>query len=176
MEFQSTLPQGERRCPGFESPHAHRISIHAPARGATDNTENCVVLLLISIHAPARGATIAKAVADYYGYISIHAPARGATPDGKRFSGRARYFNPRSRKGSDPKSPTYGAMCLDFNPRSRKGSDLAKSESGSQIWISIHAPARGATGEYLEIYAAVDMISIHAPARGATLQVRDLKS
>ena len=33
--------------------------------------------------------------------------------------------------------------------------------------ISIHAPARGATQTYVEIYNLID-ISIHAPARGAT--------
>ena len=34
-----------------------RISIHAPTRGATANSENNFLTLLISIHAPTRGAT-----------------------------------------------------------------------------------------------------------------------
>ncbi len=34
-EFQSTLPQGERRHPQFGQAGALSISIHAPARGAT---------------------------------------------------------------------------------------------------------------------------------------------
>ena len=55
------------------------ISIHAPARGATekeraDQTEN-----LISIHAPARGATKHLQNESPHTIISIHAPARGAT-------------------------------------------------------------------------------------------------
>ena len=57
----------------------------------------------ISIHAPARGATevvkSAKLVCD----ISIHAPARGATCTEGRRVVYAQDFNPRSREGSDRK-------------------------------------------------------------------------
>ena len=35
MQFQSTLPQGERRGSGRQKGRADKISIHAPARGAT---------------------------------------------------------------------------------------------------------------------------------------------
>ncbi len=55
-EFQSTLPHGERRF-----------------------MLNGVNEFLISIHAPARGATECKTLGDYDKIISIHAPARGAT-------------------------------------------------------------------------------------------------
>ena len=55
------------------------ISIHAPARGATQNL--CLLVLAdgISIHAPARGATDGLAYVQNAASISIHAPARGAT-------------------------------------------------------------------------------------------------
>ena len=36
------------------------VSIHAPARGATETAENCVVARKVSIHAPARGATVCQ--------------------------------------------------------------------------------------------------------------------
>ena len=36
LAFQSTLPQGERRGDKYRPSQAQRISIHAPARGATD--------------------------------------------------------------------------------------------------------------------------------------------
>ena len=56
----------------------------------------------------------------------------------------------------------------DFNPRSRKGSDYSRRYlPADDIPISIHAPARGATGRLRGRYFA-DKISIHAPARGAT--------
>ena len=64
---------------------------------------------------------------------------------------------------------------MDFNPRTREGCDLnlCLFEFG-QFFISIHAPARGATGpqDGFDLYAA---ISIHAPARGAT-SACDLRS
>ena len=77
--FQSTLPRRERhRC----AVHLHqyfRISIHAPAEGATDRPCRKAVHRKISIHAPAEGATSTR------GWQS-----RGRT-----------HFNPRSRGGSD---------------------------------------------------------------------------
>ena len=56
-------------------------------------------------------------------------------------------FNPRSREGSDePRTPLSESYLLDFNPRSREGSDLPNVIKGKLIiYISIHAPAKGAT-------------------------------
>ncbi len=58
---------------------ADEVSIHAPARGATDGLHGCAERLQVSIHAPARGATFLPL--DHHGLVrvSIHAPARGAT-------------------------------------------------------------------------------------------------
>ena len=60
-----------------------RISIHAPARGATSMAIDFSPKQKISIHAPARGATspILQFVREIK--ISIHAPARGATSTGE---------------------------------------------------------------------------------------------
>ena len=55
----------------------------------------------ISIHAPARGATDSPKLSDREYDISIHAPARGATLTNLFASFLAIYFNPRSREGSD---------------------------------------------------------------------------
>ncbi len=100
--FQSTLPRGERlKYPPQRVP-THRISIHAPARGATrrsiggraageyfnprsregsDETYKTRTQTgTISIHAPARGATVPLLALRDDRTISIHAPARGATP------------------------------------------------------------------------------------------------
>ena len=121
-EFQSTLPQGERPTVSFRVQQAYyfnprsrkgsdveypkqimnkKISIHAPARGATriifhlcsrninfnprsrkGSDHNYMELLArnyISIHAPARGATATFPINKAAPFISIHAPARGAT-------------------------------------------------------------------------------------------------
>ena len=55
------------------------VSIHAPAWGATGGRPDHAVQLAVSIHAPAWGATAAQAPACVLIAVSIHAPAWGAT-------------------------------------------------------------------------------------------------
>ncbi len=55
------------------------ISIHAPAKGATDFHKTTVPIQSISIHAPAKGATLPFRRFRPLFSISIHAPAKGAT-------------------------------------------------------------------------------------------------
>ena len=166
-KFQSTLPRGERLsrsrtghniCTDF-NPRSRegsdfllsvlivqfRISIHAPARGATHRIQLVIRISIISIHAPARGATRVRLVCCRRLAISIHAPARGATAPAQ----------------------TVKSYTVDFNPRSREGSDHTSHNGGIFVIISIHAPARGATfGVFIRFFFI--QISIHAPARGAT--------
>ena len=56
------------------------------------------------------------------------------------------YFNPRSREGSDAQFLSNVVATLHFNPRSREGSDEKEGASFIKNVISIHAPAKGATG------------------------------
>ena len=98
--FQSTLPRRERRCLRIDTnsfnyfnPRSRegsdtesnaglqydRISIHAPAKGATTASVELSDNSIISIHAPAKGATIAFQSYNSRVCISIHAPAKGAT-------------------------------------------------------------------------------------------------
>ncbi|MGH9325117.1 MAG: FitA-like ribbon-helix-helix domain-containing protein [Terriglobia bacterium] len=56
-----------------------RVSIHAPARGATGGDACAKRLEKVSIHAPARGATDISGNKNMGITVSIHAPARGAT-------------------------------------------------------------------------------------------------
>ena len=144
------------------------ISIHAPARGATTYKLDHISNHGISIHAPARGATIQKQ------NKHLKLKFQSTLPRGERrvHSSVCCYipadFNPRSREGSDL---VYGASPLllflfqstlprgerrevnneqtkrntNFNPRSREGSDPVEIIDYTYIYISIHAPARGAT-------------------------------
>ena len=120
--FQSTHPHGVRpqsggslSSPGGFNPRTRtgcdmiprwwtsgtRVSIHAPARGATSNSGRTSHDSVVSIHAPARGATMLMVyttnsalfqsthphgvrqsipnMASLINLVSIHAPARGAT-------------------------------------------------------------------------------------------------
>ena len=59
--------------------NSSRISIHAPAQGATKSWRTTYMNLTISIHAPAQGATNRCYIMQKSIIISIHAPAQGAT-------------------------------------------------------------------------------------------------
>ena len=76
-------------------------------------------------------------------------------------------FNPRSREGSDLLIKYSVLNSMDFNPRSREGSDSCSSCLSPHAFISIHAPAKGATDLVLDLSRSI-FISIHAPAKGAT--------
>ena len=121
------------------------ISIHAPARGATNNFPVLLILFCISIHAPARGATVLIQLIQINISISIHAPARGATEE--RFRNRkpvkisihapargatsapcARHhtntFQSTLLREERPSSPTERLTSMrNFNPRSCERSD-----------------------------------------------------
>ncbi len=102
-----------------------------------------------------------------------------------------KYFNPRTREGCDLLITMSSFGMLYFNPRTREGCDrmmeswkksLLKFQSTHprgvrrgvslsnklNLYISIHAPARGATCNKFEYARGNTVISIHAPARGAT--------
>ena len=55
--FQSTLPRRERHIPAPPRQNTKQISIHAPAKGATQMPDRTNISIGISIHAPAKGAT-----------------------------------------------------------------------------------------------------------------------
>jgi len=122
-----------------------RVSIHAPARGATVVRPINSYALAVSIHAPARGATKDEPIETGVRGVSIHAPARGAT--------------------ITDKAVTLAKMFQSTHPR---GVRLVHGTNGyTSGSVSIHAPARGATR--LDRGNGSDTgVSIHAPARGAT--------
>ena len=79
-------------------------------------------------------------------------------------------FNPRAREGRDDRKDRKGLLHRSFNPRAREGRDGSANDFvAQQTDVSIHAPARGATGIDLG-GAGFGSVSIHAPARGATWQ------
>uniref|UniRef100_Q3ARW6 Uncharacterized protein n=1 Tax=Chlorobium chlorochromatii (strain CaD3) TaxID=340177 RepID=Q3ARW6_CHLCH len=98
--FQSTRPRRARQR-GRRKIRLKKVSIHAPAKGATfhaylyvsvpmfqstrprrarlSSMRYAYELGLVSIHAPAKGATAQKLRLFYVERVSIHAPAKGAT-------------------------------------------------------------------------------------------------
>ena len=100
--------------------------------------------LTISIHAPARGATATCIIPYGAKDISIHAPARGAT--GKTLCYLIyQIFQSTLPREERPISPRMFPNAFYFNPRSRERSDCNFVNLEIKLFISIHAPARGAT-------------------------------
>ena len=173
------------------SARSDRISIHAPAKGATQwCTSACQgrkfqstlprrerlpcgnarsFVRRISIHAPAKGATVLSISTPGVSPISIHAPAKGATmPALISFHLPPRFQSTLPRRERHYYHRSRADRFLHFNPRSREGSDHKLfSECRHCFIISIHAPAKGATHSEPALYL-LRLISIHAPAKGAT--------
>ena len=145
--FQSTHPRGVRPALApdvdgwivFQSTHPRGVRLavfHLPAQ-----------LVRVSIHAPARGATAVLILrrACWIWFQSTHPRGvRPGTPPGTACP--ISCFNPRTREGCDIPSVLGYVGRPSFNPRTREGCDPAGPQAGSQpAGVSIHAPARGAT-------------------------------
>ena len=124
MLFQFTRPRGARLYPGGVLVQGG-VSIHAPARGATDGQPGRVEKIDVSIHAPARGATDGRGRALDGPGVSIHAPARGATPRREETGTSLTSFNSRAREGRDPACQQRALVEQSFNSRAREGRDRA---------------------------------------------------
>ena len=147
-----------------------KISIHAPARGATEVFRITPSMKLFQSTLPRGERRSRRQRLFEIARISIHAPARGATVVSILTCPSNSYFNPRSREGSDVCFRVYERLSIYFNPRSREGSDNSVKPFVIRIdSISIHAPARGAT-LFRNVMQLETQISIHAPARGATVK------
>ena len=106
-EFQSTPPRRGRQWRAVDRRHACRVSIHAPAKGATPSLRD--------------------AATDHVEFQSTP-PRRGRRSARDRTSMRVTCFNPRPREGGDRATLCRRARSRrSFNPRPREGGDLRQS-------------------------------------------------
>src|SRR5690606_30845343 len=98
--FQSTRPRGARhRKTAFSVPHS---CFNPRAREGRDLLRVFDLFQVrVSIHAPARGATCVLRRAVAHIMVSTHAPARGATRPPPLTTNSVICFNPRAREGRD---------------------------------------------------------------------------
>ena len=103
--FQSTHPRGVRRNNGVQHRPVHRVSIHAPAWGATPHNTSSL-LIFWSFNPRTR--------------VGCDAPDPLPVCDGQAG------FNPRTRVGCDSIArPIPWPISLSFNPRTRVGCDVS---------------------------------------------------
>ena len=99
--FQSTLPRRERLAIIGASDLPNRISIHAPAKGATSSATAVIWCSKISIHAPAKGATTPSPTYWTNKLFQSTLPRRERHGTVQKNVYIEHDFNPRSREGSD---------------------------------------------------------------------------
>ena len=144
--FQSTHPHGVRQSAytlasksnGFQSTHPHGVR---PV-----SLFSCRPKWRISIHAPAWGATLSGSRSRICFWISIHAPAWGATPQAHTWCKSELNFNPRTRMGCDTTPESGFSITPVFqstHPHGVRHGMVIKMFFAQSI--SIHAPAWGAT-------------------------------
>ena len=168
--FQSTRPQRAR--PTSASAGAWRtcVSIHAPAKGATRCIGRWAGRALVSIHAPAKGATndSSKKYEAYEFQSTRPQRARPVGADGILLNDQFQSTRPQRAR---LQSARPCATPASFNPRARKGRDWTPVDGTDKSYVSIHAPAKGATERIVRIDENLK-VSIHAPAKGATFHVK----
>ena len=164
------------------------VSIHAPARGATDGAIHSTYRFFVSIHAPARGATGISGMSfppicfnsraregrdagvvslSGRNQVSIHAPARGATGVAGKYAA-ARCFNSRAREGRDG-ARTQDCRDVSSFQFTRPRGARHSSSTRAAYRHSFNSRAREGRDERTSIEPLQSEVSIHAPARGATL-------
>ncbi len=166
IKFQSTHPRGVRPIRLQRSVPSHCFNPRT-REGCDKNIREQFAQEKVSIHAPARGATHLLAfLSGIWAFQSTHPRGvrlnsssvrrqaikfQSTHPRGVRRSlcapGReSACFNPRTREGCDLSLSASRRCFRSFNPRTREGCDNLLAV-GNQVYldVSIHAPARGAT-------------------------------
>ena len=136
----------------------------------TDDEEDCDLDLVISIHAPAKGATWLHFLFCHKLVISIHAPAKGATRGRiEKFMSTKRFQSTHPRRVRLVGFPHYTTLILNFNPRTREGCDkLPRIKSSIRRTFQSTHPRR-VRPHHQKLGERTHFISIHAPAKGATV-------
>jgi len=100
--------------------------------------------------------------------VSIHAPAWGATAAATLANQPRQGFNPRARVGRDVVADRAIREYCRFQSTRPRGARLVVGRTkDSIVFVSIHAPAWGATACII-VNMVYTIVSIHAPAWGAT--------
>ena len=144
-KFQSTRPRGARLSLS-RYPHTD-LCFNPRARGGRD-------VLVVHHSKP-------------FTVVSIHAPAGGATSAGMITTSILLMFQSTRPRGARLCPCTSRLLLSRFNPRARGGRDQYSLCRTLEEFVSIHAPAGGATCLIVGLLL-IRKVSIHAPAGGAT--------
>ncbi len=143
--FQPTRPRGARLACVARHDFVGEVSTHAPARGATTAADQAGKFFSFQPTRPRGARRAGRRRRAGVQVVSTHAPARGATPAGAVGAEVARFQPTRPRGARHDRRlhqlhPRHG-----FNPRAREGRDAVFARVADDLFVSTHAPARGAT-------------------------------
>ena len=125
-------------------------------------------VLIISIHAPARGASKQSQLLKPEGTHFNSRPCERGFDNMASLYEPVKHFNSRPcERGFDISFSTKQAA-YNFNSRPCERGFRRKHNIFRKNTISIHAPARGASFIKISFFVLRPNISIHAPARGAS--------
>ena len=145
-----------------------KVSIHAPAWGATQYLPRITVDRIVSIHAPAWGATLSVIT----GVKLVHGfnPRARVGRDLTGYQRIAGYggFNPRARVGRDEFADICKDKQIKFQSTRPRGARRLKPRVTSRVAGFQSTRPRGARPEALAAMSMNLLVSIHAPAWGAT--------
>ena len=118
----------------------------------------------------ARGDQQIKRITIFQHYFNSRPSARGDTRNRRHFWQWQRFqFTPLREGRHLTLEEAYKAAIFQFTPL-REGRHCTERSLKNSMYISIHAPPRGATRGARGFRVSGGGISIHAPPRGATLQ------
>ena len=148
--FQSTLPRRERPQPNSESTTILPFQSTLPRRERLNL--DCPVQRTIYFNPRSReGSDCLRVSLLTAPNISIHAPAKGATEFPSTVSALSQFQSTLPRRERHFWPEIFSAS-TNFNPRSREGSDAFYNGLLNSGYISIHAPAKGATFPRMRLY------------------------
>ena len=152
MQFRSALPRRERRLVGCAAARLSMFRSALPRRERPRSAASGCQQSKVSIRAPAKGATLGAR-----SLCSSQQSFRSALPRRERPRPIARHadrgsacFDPRSREGSDCRRRRSSTPCFDVSIRApAKGATCrAVRQACAHRHVSIRAPAKGATRRY----------------------------
>ena len=144
--FRSTPPRGRRRGSSGDWTGCDRVSIHAPAREATQQRIALGLVHDVSIHAPAREATSPPV-------------ASGRSPS---------CFDPRPREGGDTYEHVPDGAKAWFRSTPPRGRRRERGLIANPWAMFRSTPPRGRRRPHGNARPSRSKVSIHAPAREAT--------
>ena len=141
--FNSRAREGRDR-PRRARPELRRRFQFTRPRRARPLVPARVAVRDVSIHAPAKGATQEHSRQARFDRFQFTRPRRARLPVGD-LRGHGKRFNSRAREGRDHRPAAPARAQRRFNSRAREGRDGESEVRPMAADVSIHAPAKGAT-------------------------------